>query len=211
MTSNLSSAGLLRWAAIALVVDLVIAAPPTRAQISFTDASAAAGITARSASYGASWGDVNGDGHPDLFLNNHARKSSIYLNNGSGVFTNAIDALDPEHYLTGVGVHDDTHGAVWVDFDNDGDQDLVGTTSNRDAIGAKVYATAGGITQLREQNEGYHRWSQNQRRMHFDLADNTTVDLKVNWPSGRTDTYSGVAADHIYIAAEGGGIQPAHY
>ena len=71
---------------------------------------------------------MNGDGHPDLFLNNHARKSSIYLNNGSGVFTDAINSLDPEHYWTGSGATEDTHGAVWVDFDNDGDQDLVVST-----------------------------------------------------------------------------------
>ena len=47
--------------------------------------------------------------------------------------------------------------------------DLVGTTSNRDAVGAKVYVTAGGVTQYREQNGGYHRWSQNFMRLHFGL------------------------------------------
>ena len=93
----------------------------------------------------------------------------------------------------------------WIEID------LVGTTSNRDAIGAKVYATAGGVTQLREQNEGYHRWSQNQRRLHFGLADNTTVDLTVVWPSGQTDTYASVAAGHIFVATESSGIQRATY
>jgi ASPIC and UnbV/FG-GAP-like repeat len=104
------------------------AAMSTEAEITFTDVSTAAGFTAKSVSWGASWGDVNGDGHPDLFLNNHARKSSIYLNNASEKFTNAIAQLDAEGYLTGVGAHEDTHGAVWVDFDNDGDQDLVVST-----------------------------------------------------------------------------------
>jgi hypothetical protein len=93
----------------------------------------------------------------------------------------------------------------WIEID------LVGTTSSRDAIGAKVYATAGGVTQLREQNEGYHRWSQNQRRLHFGLADNTTVDLVVNWPSGRVDTHYGVSAGHIYVVTEGSGVQKATY
>ena len=119
-----------RWrlAAVAVVAALICAAPEAGAQITFADVSTAAGITSKSVSYGASWGDVNGDGHPDLFLNNHARKHSIYLNNGSGIYTNAIDSLDPEHYWTGAGAVEDTHGASWVDFDNDGDQDLVVST-----------------------------------------------------------------------------------
>ena len=106
----------------------VAAASPTGAAITFTDVSAAAGFTTKSVSWGASWGDVNGDGHPDLFLNNHARKSSIYLNNTAGKFTNAIAQLDAEGFLTRVAQNEDTHGAAWVDFDNDGDQDLVITT-----------------------------------------------------------------------------------
>jgi len=115
---------------VSLVVFLACAlcAPLARAQITFSDVSAASGITAKSVSYGASWGDVDGDGHPDMFINNHARKSSIYLNNGAGHFSNATDALDPEHYWTGAGAVEDTHGASWVDFDNDGDQDLVVST-----------------------------------------------------------------------------------
>jgi hypothetical protein len=92
----------------------------------------------------------------------------------------------------------------WIEID------LVGTTSNRDAIGAKVFATAGGITQVREQNEGYHRWSQNQRRLHFGLADNTSVELRVEWPSGHTDTYT-VPAGHIYVATEATGIQQGSF
>ena len=55
----------------------------------------------------------------------------------------------------------------WMEFD------LVGTTSNRDGIGSKVYVTAGGVTQYREQNGGYHRWSQNFMRVHVGLATNT--------------------------------------
>jgi hypothetical protein len=93
----------------------------------------------------------------------------------------------------------------WIELD------LVGTASNRDAIGARVYATAGGVTQLREQNEGYHRWSQNQRRLHFGLAGNTKVNLTVKWPSGQTDTYNDVDAGHIYVATESTGIQQANF
>jgi hypothetical protein len=111
-----------------LVSSWFAAVMPAEAAITFTNVSTVAGFTTKSVSWGASWGDVNGDGHPDLFLNNHARKSSIYLNDGYGKFTNATVQLDPERFLTGVAASEDTHGAAWVDFDNDGDQDLVIST-----------------------------------------------------------------------------------
>ena len=80
--------------------------------------------------------------------------------------------------------------------------DLVGVSSNRDAIGAKVFATAGGVVQLREQNGGYHRWSQNHQRIHFGLAGNTQVDLRIEWPNGAVDIYTGIAANALYRATE---------
>ena len=69
----------------------------------------------------------------------------------------------------------------WVEID------LVGTLTERDAVGARVYATASGVTQLRVQNGGYHRWSQDHTRAHFGLAGATTVNLRVEWPSGTTE------------------------
>ena len=87
--------------------------------------------------------------------------------------------------------------------------DLIGTVSPRAAIGAKVYLTAGGVTQLREQSGGYHRWSQNHTRIHFGLADNTVIDeIRIEWPSGETDTFTDVAVDQLYAAVENGGLEP---
>jgi hypothetical protein len=93
----------------------------------------------------------------------------------------------------------------WVEVD------LVGTNSNRDGIGARVYATAGGVIQYRAQDAGYHRWSQNQQRIHFGLASNATFNPAVWWPSGRVDSYHNLAANHIYKATEAGGIQQVNY
>ena len=90
----------------------------------------------------------------------------------------------------------------WVQFD------LVGTVSNRDAMGAKVVATAGGIAQYREQNGGYHRWSQNHKRVHFGLADHAQLDeVTITWPSGLVETYTNLAADTLYTVTEGEGLQ----
>jgi hypothetical protein len=84
--------------------------------------------------------------------------------------------------------------------------DLVATATSRDAIGARVFVTAGGVTQMREQDNGYHRWSQNDNRLHFGLADNSTVSLiRVEWPSGEVNEFSAVAANGIYRVTEGTG------
>jgi hypothetical protein len=97
------------------------------------------------------------------------------------------------------------NGNNWVEFD------LVGTTSNRDAIGSKVYVTAGGVTQYREQNGGYHKWSQNFKRVHVGLAANTTVDTTtVVWPDNTSTTYTGLAADHIYQLKQDGTYTQTH-
>jgi len=92
----------------------------------------------------------------------------------------------------------------WVEFD------LIGTVSPNAAIGAKVFVTAGGVTQLREQSGGYHRWSQNHSRIHFGLAQNTVIDeIRVEWPSGEVDVHTNVAADALYDVTENGSVTPA--
>jgi hypothetical protein len=89
------------------------------------------------------------------------------------------------------------NGNHWLELD------LQGVASNRDGVGAKVYVTAGGVVQYREQNGGYHRWSQNYSRIHVGLAGNTAADIEIQWPSGRLDSYTAVAANAIYRAVEG--------
>lgn len=87
--------------------------------------------------------------------------------------------------------------------------DLLGISSNRDGIGAIVRVTAGGITQYREVNSGYHRWSQNFKRVHVGLGANATATVEITWPSGIVDVHQNVAADAVYQAIEGGAIAPA--
>jgi len=93
---------------------------PIFGEINFEDVSKFVGISNIGTSWGSSWGDYNGDGLPDLFMNNHLRTPSIYQNNGNQTFTD-ISLFVHLDSLQGV----DTHGASWIDFDNDGDQDLL--------------------------------------------------------------------------------------
>ena len=98
----------------------------------------------------------------------------------------------------------------WIEIDLQGKKtDAAGSTgTNRDGIGARVIATAGGVQQLRVQDGGYHRWSQNHQRLHFGLANNNTVNLRIEWPSGIVDIHNNVAANRLYNALEGGSIVP---
>jgi Ca2+-binding RTX toxin-like protein len=83
--------------------------------------------------------------------------------------------------------------------------DLEGTVSNRDGIGAKVFVTAGGVTQLREQSGGVHRYGQNQQRLHFGLAGNQTIEkIEVKWPSGVTQEITNVASNQVLRIVEAG-------
>jgi hypothetical protein len=126
-------------------------------------------------------GDYDVDGFLDLFVTNGLNLQPREFGGPNQLF------------------HNEGNSNHWVEVD------LVGTNSDRDATGAKVYATAGGVTQLRVQNGAYHRWSQDAKRAHFGLAGNTTVDLRVEWPSGNVETFS-VAANSLYRITENTGI-----
>lgn len=101
-----------------------LATGPIQAGILFEDATSLAGINNVGKSWGAAWGDMNGDGWPDLWTSNHYLSPSLYLNLHNGKFLDiAADALPPS--VLAVSGNYDTHGASWADFDNDGDEDLL--------------------------------------------------------------------------------------
>jgi hypothetical protein len=85
---------------------------------------------------------------------------------------------------------------------------LVGTRSNKVAIGARVTVTAGDLVQFNEVRGGSSYLSQSDLRLHFGLAAHTTIDsVQVAWPSGNTETYKQLPADFIYTIVEGSGIR----
>ena len=88
--------------------------------------------------------------------------------------------------------HNIGNGNHWLEID------LEGTKSNRDGIGAVVYVTAGGVTQIRVQDGGMHDRGQNFQRLHFGLAKYTQIDkITVHWPSGTVQELNKVAANQI--------------
>ena len=67
---------------------LLAVAQPASAQVAFEDVSNTAGFAnSSSETWGAAWGDVNGDSYPDLFFSNHRTRATLYRNNRNGTFT----------------------------------------------------------------------------------------------------------------------------
>ena len=127
--------------------------------------------------------DYDVDGFLDLFVTNGFNLRPLRFGGESKLFHNVS-----------------ANGNHWIELD------LVGTHSDRDATGARVYATANGVTQLRVQNGSYHRWAQDMKRSHFGLGTATAVDLRVEWPSGAVESYPAVAVDQLYRVTEGSGL-----
>lgn len=84
---------------------------------------------------------------------------------------------------------------------------LIGSKSNRAAIGARVTIEAGGMRQFNEVRSGSSYCSQNDLRLHFGLGKEAKIaDVEVSWPSGKKDVFKNVAADSIYTIVEDKGI-----
>jgi hypothetical protein len=128
-------------------------------------------------------GDYDVDGFLDLFVTNGLNLQPRGFGGPSKLY------------------HNNGNANRWVEVD------LVGTRSDRDATGARVYATAAGVTQLRTQNGRYHRWSQDAKRAHFGLGGASSVTLRVEWPSGTVQTHS-VAANKLYRITESTATTP---
>lgn len=90
----------------------------------FTDVAAAAGVNLSAPSMSSSWGDVDNDGHLDLYAsvrtltNANLTRNQFYHNNGDGTFTNLADVM-------GISAENDpTLVSSFFDYDRDGDDDI---------------------------------------------------------------------------------------
>jgi hypothetical protein len=82
---------------------------------------------------GAAWGDFDGDGKPDLFVNSYGGIGRLYRNRGDGTFEPLYDALP--------GLGPNGHGCSWGDFDSDGRLDLL--VAKRNNQPSEVYRNLG--------------------------------------------------------------------
>lgn len=148
--------------------------------IHFGEATAAAGIDHIGPSYGASWGDFNGDNRADLWVGNHYTEPSLYINQGDGTFIDIADDVWP-------GPVEDTHGVVWHDIDNDGDEDLIelvgGVAGNNVWINNQTFLTNEAV-EYGIANGG----ARSRTPLLFDYDDDADLDLLLTQLIG-TDVY----------------------
>ncbi len=182
------------------------------------------------------------NGHIDDTVRNvsgvgYAQPPQLFLNSGKGTFVDVAAAIGGGFSQPKVG-----RGLAYGDFDRDGDLDLlittnngpaylyrtdqtagnkcirirlVGTKSNRDAIGAslKIFygasngASDGTTSQSRLVKGGSSYLSQSELPVTFGLGKRDKVDrLVIQWPSGRTEEYKSLAAGRAYECVEAKGI-----
>jgi len=81
---------------------------------------------------------------------------------------------------------------------------LIGTRSNRDAVGARVMVSAAGRRQLRQVSCGSGYLSNQSLVQHVGLGATTVVDaIEVQWPSGAYTRLQSVKADQLLQITEG--------
>ncbi len=151
------------------------------------------------------WGDFDNDGLQDVMLTpgEHCFNGALYKQNPDGSFTNLIyeSTIDATNSL----------GAVWLDYDNDGDLDLAlatevglklyrndlavkgnwltvnarSKTSNVFGVGARVEAIVGATKYTRWITVGKGAGSQTPYAQHIGIGQATAVDsVVVYWPNG---------------------------
>lgn len=159
----------------------------------------------------------------------YAEPKLMFRNLGNGTFQNVSSDLGPDFLLPRV-----SRGAAVADFDNDGDLDilvnnngeapqllrndggnanhwleifLVGTKSNRDAIGARVKIVAGNLIRYEQKKGGMSYQSAQDPRLHFGLGPLKKVDsIEIFWPGGATTKLRNISADQIISVKEGTGL-----
>ena len=159
----------------------------------------------------------------------YAEPKLMFRNTGHGIFQNVSEQLGSDFQLPRV-----SRGAAIADFDNDGDLDilvsnngqlpqllrndggnanhwlqifLIGTRSNRDAVGARVKVTASDLVLYDERKGGMSYQSAQDPRLHFGLSQRRTVEeVEIKWPSGGLTKLTNLKSDQILAIEEGKGL-----
>lgn len=190
--------------------------------------------------FGTRFFDYDNDGFLDIFIANghiidniaqvtdiltYAQRNQLFHNNGDGTFREV--SLSAGKYFHEQSV---SRGAIFGDYDNDGDCDIVttqvnqpaqllrnedgnqknwlrvklaGVISNRGGIGARVTLTAGTRFWVQEVRAGSSIMCSNDPRCHFGLGDNAIVDrLEIHWPSGIVQILENVKANQEIVVTE---------
>jgi hypothetical protein len=138
----------------------------------FVDVAGQAGVTDRLDGRAVAMADLWNRGVLDVVIANEKGRPLVYRN-----------ASSPP-------------GTHWLELK------LVGTRSNRSAIGAEVTVEFGKARQRQVVDGGMGFCSQNDRRLHFGLGNATLGRVTIRWPSGREQVLDGLATDHLHVIRE---------
>ena len=190
--------------------------------------------------FGTGFFDADNDGWRDIFIANghiidniedthgvltYRQPDQIFRNQGNGTFQEVSASAGDYFQSTAV-----SRGALFGDYDNDGDVDMlvtqsngpvtllrnetgtqhnwvriktVGVISSRDGTGTRVTLRAGGHTQIQEINRGASYLSSHDGRLHFGLGVHTTVDrLEVRWQSGVVQVFENLLTNREHVISE---------
>jgi hypothetical protein len=197
-----------------------------------------------SLTFGVFFFDYDLDGYPDILTaNGHIEEEIgrvqpkikyqepplLFHNLGAGKFANVSNSVGPDFIRPLV-----ARGAIYGDFDRDGDLDVlltsnngpahlyrndggnsnnwisirtVGTKSNRDGIGASVAISSASGKQWNVVRSGSSYASQSDLALVFGLGrDPVVTSIEVTWPSGTKQKFTGVAANRFITIDESRGI-----
>ncbi len=173
---------------------------------------------------------VNGHAFPEvdsLHIDIHYKDRAIlYQNLGNGKFRDISEQAGPalleKHSSRGTAFGDiDNDGSIEIAINNQNEVPsllkqatnppghwmtlkLIGTKSNRSAIGARVKLVANGHAQYGEVRSGGSYLSQNDLRLHFGLASATQVErIEIAWPSGLKQVLKDQQGDRVLTIREG--------
>lgn len=160
-------------------------------------------------------------------LGRYRQPMFLFHNHGDGTFDDVSSVLSKVPLKA-------RRGAAFGDINNDGNVDivvlnageppslllnrtqnsnhrvlfkLIGTKSNRAAIGARVTVKSGTLTQMSEVRGGGSYLSQNDLRLHFGLGPNDRIhQMLIRWPNGESESLHDLPSDYLYTITEGHGI-----
>jgi len=171
----------------------------------FREVGAEAGIDAPGVGRGSAVGDIDRDGDLDIVVINSGGRPRVWRNDSvsqnhwlvvklvGGVKT----VLSPELRVLSQKTKNEKpkeHSALSTQHS---------ALSNRDGIGARVFVTAGGRTQVREARSQSSYLSVSDVRLHFGLGAADRVDrVEVRWPGGGAQRLSDIRIDQVVIIEE---------
>lgn len=181
--------------------------------------------------WSSSFLDYDNDGDADIFKANgelkhlYGQEDQLFENVELGRFNDVSITLGSYFKEERVG-----RGACLGDYDNDGDidifivnlnglstflrnnngndnnwitLDLIGESSNRDAIGSRIKLVSGEIIQTAQKKSTTGYLSQNDARLHFGISQNEVVEsIEIKWPSGKVQLLENVKANQILTINE---------